>query len=250
MNEFHAEVEKKYPDIQCLHVAEAGSRAWGFESPDSDWDVRFIYAHRDKNRYLKLNDPKEVIIFEDGLVEYHGWDIKKALKLAGKSNVSFYEWAASPTIYLNYPGLLDLCHKTFSLREAAHHYRGMARHTYVEYCSGTGEKTMKKFLYCIRPILCIEHIEKYRSLPPISFEALRKTIPEELQFTDIVERLLHIKTAQTEQKNAPQDIDDYFTKWCSDKLEILTHDRIASFPKKETDWAALNTIYNDVTGLF
>ena len=33
-------------EIQILFAVESGGRAWGFASPDSDYDVRIVYAHK------------------------------------------------------------------------------------------------------------------------------------------------------------------------------------------------------------
>ena len=40
-------------NVTLLHAVESGSRAWGFPSPDSDYDVRFIY-YRPLSFYLSL----------------------------------------------------------------------------------------------------------------------------------------------------------------------------------------------------
>ncbi len=38
------QIESKYK-VKILYACETGSRAWGFPSPDSDYDIRFIYVH-------------------------------------------------------------------------------------------------------------------------------------------------------------------------------------------------------------
>ena len=242
------EIEAKY-DVTCLHVVESGSRAWGFASPDSDWDIRFIYTHNDKNKYLKLHNPSDVIIFENGDIEYHGWDIKKALILAGKSNVSFYEWAASPVVYHAWRKPLQICRDAFSLKDTCHHYRGLAKHTYVEYCAGSGEKTLKKFLYVIRPIFCMEYILRNSALPPIDFNQLMSLSEIDDEFRDMITELLDIKVNHPERKTAPKNLDDYFTKWCKDNLDRFSHDFInENIAHREMDWGYLNRVYNEVIG--
>ena len=37
--------EEKF-DVKVLMAIESGSRAWGFASPNSDYDVRFIYVNK------------------------------------------------------------------------------------------------------------------------------------------------------------------------------------------------------------
>jgi predicted nucleotidyltransferase len=86
--------------LRMVFAAEAGSRAWGFASPDSDYDVRFIFMS-EKDRYLSLFDPIQDINYLDHPNDYAGWDLKKALVLASKSNPSLIEWLGSPIIYRN-----------------------------------------------------------------------------------------------------------------------------------------------------
>ena len=93
-----SEIESRY-DVKVLLAVESGSRAWGFASKDSDYDVRFVYVHR-KEWYLKLIEGRDVIVevVPDGGMEFAGWDLKKALLLMGKGNCGFAEWLNSPTI--------------------------------------------------------------------------------------------------------------------------------------------------------
>ena len=86
-------------NIRVLHVIESGSRAWGFASPDSDYDVRFIYV-RDKDFYLSLRDTKDFIDWElNEVLDINGWDLKKALQHFHKSNATLFEWSNSPVVY-------------------------------------------------------------------------------------------------------------------------------------------------------
>ena len=93
------DIESKY-DVKVLLAVESGSRAWGFASKDSDYDVRFVYVHR-KEWYLTLVEGRDVIeeLDSDGVMDFAGWDLKKALLLMGKGNCAFAEWLNSPIIY-------------------------------------------------------------------------------------------------------------------------------------------------------
>ncbi len=92
------EIEKK-ENVRVLHCVESGSRAWGFASPDSDYDVRFIYV-RPKDYYLRLEKTRDVIEWQlDDTLDINGWDIQKALRLLHKSNPTLFEWNSSPIIY-------------------------------------------------------------------------------------------------------------------------------------------------------
>src|SRR5690606_13894549 len=89
--------------VRVLYAVESGSRAWGFASPNSDYDVRFIYVHpHDWYLSVDLEDKRDVIEYEivDD-IDINGWDLRKALKLFWKSNPSFVEWMQSPIVYVD-----------------------------------------------------------------------------------------------------------------------------------------------------
>ena len=93
-----AEIERDF-DVTVLWAIESGSRAWGFESPDSDFDVRFVYKHK-QDFYLSLNDHRDVIELPiDDTWDVSGWDLDKTLKLLYKSNPTLFEWLQSPIVY-------------------------------------------------------------------------------------------------------------------------------------------------------
>ena len=79
------EIERS-ESVRILLAVESGSRAWGFPSPDSDYDVRFLYA-RPRDWYLSIDARRDVIEcpIED-VLDINGWDIRKALHLLLKAN--------------------------------------------------------------------------------------------------------------------------------------------------------------------
>ena len=92
------EIEQK-ENVKIIMAVESGSRAWGFASPDSDYDVRFVYVRRPED-YLRLEKTKDVIEWQlDDVLDINGWDLKKALQLMHDSNPSIFEWCASPIVY-------------------------------------------------------------------------------------------------------------------------------------------------------
>lgn len=123
------EIEQK-ENVRIIHAVESGSRAWGFASPDSDYDVRFVYV-RPKNDYLKLEAGKDTIDRElDELLDINGWDIKKVLQHFHKSNATVFEWANSPIIYRTTDEWKAVCEagsQYFSCKAAMYHYYGTAQ---------------------------------------------------------------------------------------------------------------------------
>ncbi len=123
-------------NITILHAIESGSRAWGFESPDSDYDVRFIYL-RDKNYYLRLDKTRDVIELPiDDVLDINGWDLDKALKLLHTSNPTLFEWCNSPIVYKTTPYFEQLKNNIndyFKPISGFHHYLSMAHSNYRDY---------------------------------------------------------------------------------------------------------------------
>lgn len=160
--------------VRILYACESGSRAWGFASRDSDYDVRFVYVHR-KPWYLSVDLDRRRDVIEipiDASLDINGWDLRKALRLLGKSNPSLLEWLRSPIVYFERPGFLDairnLGDACFSPRACIHHYLSMANNNLRDYLQGP-EVSLKKYFYVLRPILAIRWIEAGNGPPPVEF---------------------------------------------------------------------------------
>src|SRR5436190_8518118 len=84
--------------VRILMAVESGSRAWGFASPDSDYDVRFVYAH-ERDWYLSIFDKRDVIeLMLPDRLDVNGWDLRKSLRLFSKCNLAMNEWIGSPIL--------------------------------------------------------------------------------------------------------------------------------------------------------
>ena len=131
----HLERIEQEHDVTVIHAIESGSRAWGFPSPDSDYDVRFIYAHHG-DWYLQLTEERDVIELPiNDELDIAGWDLRKAFNLANKGNVVIQEWMISPIVYKqsdDYSQLFELLSKAFNTISAYHHYRSMAKKAYLD----------------------------------------------------------------------------------------------------------------------
>ena len=155
-------IEKK-KNVRILLAVESGSRAWGFASPDSDYDVRFIYV-RPQNEYLRLDPLRDVIELPiDDLLDVNGWDLYKTLQLLHKSNPTLFEWFLSPIVYLEtefadrFRGIMNTY---FSSKRGSYHYLIMAERNYREYLRGDTVK-VKKYFYVLRPILACESVPRF-----------------------------------------------------------------------------------------
>lgn len=190
--------------VKIIYACESGSRAWGFESQNSDYDVRFIYV-RPLDDYLTIFEQRDVIErpLENDL-DVNGWDISKALQLLRKSNPPLLEWLHSPIQYLNQEyltiPLYNLVADLFSAKSSIFHYLHMAKGNYREYLKGEQVK-LKKYFYVLRPILACGWIEKYGTIPPVQFQILvDELIPQEHEIFNSVHSLL-------EQKRSGDELD-------------------------------------------
>jgi predicted nucleotidyltransferase len=144
-------------NIDIIYAVEAGSRAWGFESVDSDFDIRFIYKQKDIRKYLSLNEPVETIdgFSHDRKYDWQGWDLRKALKLLRQLNPSLIEWLYTPIVYYTdgkfAPSALELVESRKQVRPLLYHYRSMAKSNYMKHIDKQTDVPAKKYLYVIRP---------------------------------------------------------------------------------------------------
>ncbi len=159
--------------IDILIAIESGSRAWGFPSEDSDYDIRVIYRHP-YDWYVTPFDKKKVIqdVFIDDL-DVSGWDVSKCLSLMYKGNASLAEWLFSPIVYRsneNYvPLLKDMASRTFNPKQAFYHYISLAKKKLEDERS---EVNAKSFLYALRALLCAKWVAEEGVSPPVLFETL------------------------------------------------------------------------------
>ena len=161
--------------VRILYAVESGSRAWGFASLDSDYDVRFIYIHP-LDWYLSVRDKRDVIECPiSGALDVNGWDLRKTLGLFRKTNPPLLEWLGSPIVYTDRHGLAGrlraLLASEFSPRRCLRHYLHMAQGNYREYLKGDTVK-LKKYLYVLRPILACTWIQRHGTMPPTEIQRL------------------------------------------------------------------------------
>ncbi len=167
-------IEEEF-DIVIFYACESGSRAWGFESLDSDYDIRFLYYH-DLDWYLSLKDKRDVIKkLVNEKIDINGWELRKALKLMRKSNPPLLEWFQSPIIYKEKKEvskiLKNIFPKYYSPRNCYYHYLHMAQGNFREYLKGD-EVWVKKYFYVLRPILACRWIKISNQPVPMEFQVL------------------------------------------------------------------------------
>ncbi|MDD5200944.1 MAG: nucleotidyltransferase domain-containing protein [Terrimicrobiaceae bacterium] len=168
--------------VRALFAVESGSRAWGFASRDSDYDVHFIYAH-DREWYLAVDPQRDVIETSTaGGLDLSGWDLRKALKLLRKSNPSLMEWIKSPIVYRADPVfalLFGLLASEFHSPERSfRHYLHMAQGNHRAHLRGERVR-LKKYLYVLRPLLACRWIERGLGPVPMKFQILADAVIEE-----------------------------------------------------------------------
>lgn len=194
-----AELERDY-DITVLLAVESGSRAWGFASPDSDFDVRFLYVHKPEY-YLQLQKRRDVIELPiDDTWDVCGWDLDKTLRLLWKSNPTLFEWINSPIVYKKtdfVEHFRSVAQQYFSVDRELYHYLSTAKRNYRVYL--TDELVIpKKYFYVLRPLLACRWLLEQGTPPPVLFDTLIEAVlPTHLR--PAVDRLLDLKIHAPEQ---------------------------------------------------
>ena len=235
------EIEEK-ENIKILHCIESGSRAWGFASSDSDYDVRFIYI-RPKEFYLRLDKTRDVIEWQlDNTLDINGWDIKKALTLLHSSNPTLFEWNSSPIIYKTteeWSQLSKMINNYFVKKSGLYHYLSTAKRNYKEFLTGETVK-FKKYFYVLRPLLACKWILSEGTPPPMLFSSLMEKYLEE-EIKPDVEKLLDLKM------NAPEISEgkrfDSVNEYIERNITIIEK-LIAELPQEKTQtWEELNNTF-------
>lgn len=238
------EIEEK-EDVRILHAIESGSRSWGFASPDSDYDVRFIYV-RNKEFYLSLQKTKDFINWElNDVLDINGWDLEKVLKLFHKSNAAIFEWSNSPIVYETTEEWSRirqrLAEPYFSCKSVMYHYYGAAKKTYLEYLQGDRVR-YKKYFYALRPILACKWIEEKKNPPPVLFAELVDSVLEE-GMKGTVQELLEKKVEMPESEKAPKI--ELLNQYLEEKLEYYKA-LLQTMPEDRTeDWEPLENLFRE-----
>lgn len=194
-------------EVRVLFACESGSRGWGFASPDSDYDVRFVYVHR-LPWYLSVAAQRDVIELPiSDELDVCGWELRKALQLLRKSNPTLLEWLDSPVVYREDRAaaarMRALAPDFFSQLSVRYHYLAMARKNFRGYLQGDSVR-LKKYLYVLRPLLAVRWIDSGLGLPPMRFAELAEATVTDLPLLDEINRLLAIKMQANEAEYSPR----------------------------------------------
>lgn len=238
-------------NVRILIAVESGSRAWGFASPDSDYDVRFIYV-QDTKEYLRIDAKKDTIEWQlDEVLDINGWDLKKALLAFAKGNPNVMEWSNSPIVYRKDPAWEDIRRTTFeyfSEKSALCHYYGTANNTYQSFLTEDMIR-YKKYFYALRPLLCCRWIERYHEVPPMEFDSLLTLFSGDepgltRELYEAIQELLRRKVTTDEKELNPQmpEIIGFIQDECLRQKQISD----AAPDDHKHDFSALNECFRSI----
>lgn len=228
-----ADLAERY-DCHILLASESGSRAWGLPSPDSDYDVRFIYAHATR-WYLSIEDRHETIetVFPDD-IDVSGRELRKALRLFSTCHVSLNEQIQSPIVYQANPKLLqrlrELIPTYFDKKRAIFHYVKIAEQAMNQGMQGL-TIGLNRFFYLLRPLLACCWIDAKDAMPPTEFDRLLDADFLTLAMRHEVVEIVHRK-AETTDREAIQ-LSKELLYWCTESLARF-QDELRVLPNKET----------------
>jgi predicted nucleotidyltransferase len=238
-----AGVEQQH-DVRVLFACESGSRGWGFASPDSDYDVRFVYVHR-LPWYLTVGAGRDVIEQPiSGELDVGGWELRKALQLLRDSNPTLLEWLRSPIVYRQEDAwatrLRGLAGDKFSPVRGYHHYVSMARKNLREHLYHDVVR-YKKYLYVLRPLLAARWIREGRGVPPMRFADLVAATSLDAALVAEIDALLEVKMRAGESATSPRwvGIHDFIER----ELAVAEAHSFAKQPK--ADAAPLDAFLHD-----
>ncbi|TPE43315.1 nucleotidyltransferase domain-containing protein [Pontibacter mangrovi] len=234
------EIEAQY-GVQILFASETGSRVWGFPSPDSDYDVRFIYHHT-RDWYLSIDEQRDTIEYLSGDLDLVGWDIRKSLRLLRKSNIAMFERLASPIMYLEQTDFREqlqaLAPTYFSCRAGLHHYASMARN-YYKTCEAEDQVKLKSYFYLLRTTLCSLWTVERQAIPPLAFRELLPLVTDQ-RMRDKIEELLVLKAQVDESYRHPKEAElELYLKCTLDYCDTRAND----FERIQGETEPLNDLF-------
>jgi predicted nucleotidyltransferase len=219
-----ARIETEH-DVRLVFAVESGSRAWGFPSTDSDYDVRFVYAERPE-AYCSVFARRDVIQRPiDGTLDISGWDLRKALRLMARSNPAFLEWLASPIRYCGDPSVveevLQLGRDSVFLPSLAYHYDRWSRRIFDDVTASEGPVRLKAYCYALRAALSYAWIRRTATPPPMDLPTLMSggEIPGATR--DATDALVTLKATATEHDAMPRspELDTFIGEILADRTE-------------------------------
>lgn len=238
------EIEQK-EKVKILYAVESGSRAWGFASPDSDYDVRFIYI-RELEYYLKLEEKTDFINWElNDVFDISGWDLSKALQHFHKSNATLFEWSHSPIVYRitqEWKRIQAVAEQYFSCKSCMYHYYGTANKNFRSYLL-EDMVVYKKYFYVLRPLLACQWIEEKRCAPPVLFSDLVELILEE-EKKEFVKNLIEQKKQMSESEKGKRI--DLLNNYIEEKIEYYRKQLLDMSDDRDPDWKKLNQLFLEV----
>ena len=196
-------IEREH-NVRILYACESGSRGWGFDSADSDWDVRFIYRHP-RDWYLSVEEGRDVIELPiDDLLDVNGWDLRKSLRLMKKSNPVLLEWLSSPIVYREDAEVMaayrSLAADFYQPAACLHHYLHMAKGNFREYLQGE-TVWLKKYFYVLRPVLACLWIERGLGIVPMAFDELVAGVVNDGELRSCIAKLTELKRSGAEMNS-------------------------------------------------
>lgn len=235
------EIEER-ENVRILHCVESGSRAWGFASPDSDYDVRFIYV-RPPEFYLRLDKTRDVIEWQlDDTLDINGWDLDKTLQLLHSSNPTLFEWNRSPIVYKTTPEWAEIstaADRFFKHKAGLYHYLSTARRNYREHIKHDTVK-LKKYFYVLRPILACRWILEKQLPPPMLFSELADACLDKALVPSVTE-LLRMKMETPELGTGPRI--DIINDYIESSIEEIEQSIQAMPAEENMPWDELNRLF-------
>ena len=231
-------------DVRILFACESGSRAWGFPSQDSDYDVRIVYHHK-KDWYLNLEKGRDVIekpIIDE--LDISGWDLDKTLRLLRKSNPNILEWTGSPIIYREdaaFQALRDLLDNSFNHRASLLHYLNMGLNNQRQWLL-RDEIKIKKYLYTLRPLLCAQWVLKHNSQPPMLYDELLRDLHADTQLYDEITALVVQKQDMNELDIVPRN--EFLNTWIEQTIAAINQE--VSDKSDPPSWDSYNAVFRGI----